>query len=128
MKTLEGREVTIPNSEFAGAPVENVTREPSRKIVLNLGLTYDTTPDQMQKAMDILKEICDGSDATEDKSTIAFNAFGDFAMNILFIYYVRKGEDIADTQTETNMAILRRFNENGLEFAFPTQTIYNIGT
>ncbi|MES9897733.1 MAG: mechanosensitive ion channel family protein [Sedimenticola sp.] len=128
LKTLEGREVTIPNSEFAGAPVENVTREPSRKIVLNLGLTYDTTPDQMQKAMDILKEICDGSGATEDKSTIAFNAFGDFAMNILFIYYVRKGEDIADTQTETNMAILRRFNENGLEFAFPTQTIYNIGT
>ncbi len=126
LRTLEGREVSIPNSEFAGAPVENISREPSRKIVLNLGLTYDTPPDQMQKAMDILKEICDGNESTEEKSTIAFNAFGDFAMNILFIYYVRKGEDIAGTQTDTNMAILRRFNENGLEFAFPTQTIYNI--
>ncbi len=107
--------------------MENVSREPSRKIILNLGLTYDTTPDQMQLAMDLLKEICDGSEETEEKSIISFNAFGDFAMNIMFIYYIRKGCDLATTQTGINMAILRQFNDNSLEFAFPTQTIYNIG-
>jgi MscS family membrane protein len=126
LQTLEGRVVTIPNAKFADAPVENVTREPSRKVILNLGLTYDTQPDNMQLAMDLLKAIGDDNSNTEDKVIISFNGFGDFAMNIMFIYYISKGADIANTQTEINMEILRRFNENGLEFAFPTQTLYTI--
>ena len=126
LKTLEGRVVTIPNAKFADAPVENVSREPSRKVVLNLGLTYDTTPEKMQEAMDILKDINDGNEHTEEDSVIAFNAFGDFAMNVMFIYYIKSGEAIAGTQSEINMEILTRFNAAKLEFAFPTQTIYSI--
>jgi MscS family membrane protein len=128
LRTLDGRSVAMPNSKFADAPVENISREPSRKIVLNLGLTYDTTPQQMQQAMDLLKEIGSNNSNTEEKILVGFNGFGDFAMNILFIYYIRKGSDILDTQTEINMAILTKFNDNGLEFAFPTQTLYNIET
>lgn len=127
LQTLDGRVVTIPNAQFADAPVENVSLEPSRKIILNLGLTYDTAPDKMQLAMDLLKQIGDSNQNTEEKLVISFNGFGDFAMNIMFIYYISKGADIANTQTEINMEILSKFNENGLEFAFPTQTIYTLG-
>jgi MscS family membrane protein len=126
LRTLEGRIVSIPNAQCADTAVENISSEPSRKIVLNLGMTYDTTPEQMQQAMDLLKAINDGSENTEDKTIISFNGFGDFALNIMFAYYIRKSADIADTQTEINMAILTQFNDNGLEFAFPTQTLYNI--
>lgn len=45
---------------------------------------------------------------------------------LAYIYYISKGADIANTKTEINMEILRQFNENGLEFAFPTQTLYTI--
>ncbi len=124
--TLEGREVAIPNAKFADAPVENISREPNRKVVLNLGLTYDTTPEKMQLAMDTLKQIADANGDTEDKTVIAFNAFGDFALNVLFVYYIKKDADIAGTQTAINMEILKQFNSHGLEFAFPTQTLYNI--
>jgi len=126
LETLEGRIVTIPNSKFTSSAVENVSREPSRKIVLDLGLVYDTTPDQMEKAMKLLEEIIDQNEGTEEKRVVLFNAFGDSAMNICVIYYIRKEADIASTQTQINLAILRTFNENGLEFAFPTQTHYNI--
>ena len=128
IRKLDGREVTIPNSRFADSPVENVSREPSRKVVLNLGLTYDTSPGQMQRAMDILGEIS-GAHAERlvaDKTVIGFNGFGDFAMNVLFIYYIAPDNDIVGTQTSVNMAILERFNAEGLEFAFPTQTIYTL--
>lgn len=127
IRTLAGREVTIPNSRFADSPVENVSREPSRKIVLNLGLTYDTPPDGMSRAMEILRTIAD--EHAEDmvgSPKIAFNAFGDFALGILFIYYIRSGADILGVQTSVNMAILERFNSEGLEFAFPTQTIHTV--
>ena len=126
LRTLDGRVVTIPNAKFADAPVENVTWEPSRKVKVDLGLTYDTSPEKMKMAMSILEEINKKSENTEDDCIISFNAFGDFSMNIMFIYYIRKDASIAGTQTEINMEVLQRFNDEKLEFAFPTQTLYTV--
>ncbi len=126
LRTLDGTLVTLPNSTFSDSPVENVSAEPSRKVVLNLGLTYDTKPEQMQRAMAILREIAAANGSLEEKVICGFNAFGDFAMNILLIYYIRSGEDIVGVQSAMNLEILTRFNAEGLEFAFPTQTLYTI--
>lgn len=127
LTTLSGTEVTIPNSRFADSPVENISREPNRKIVLSLGLTYDMTPAQMRRAMDILREVVasQGND-TEENVTIGFNSFGDFALGITLVYYITKGAQIMDVQTAVNLAILERFNAEGLEMAFPTQTIHTV--
>lgn len=125
MRTLEGRLVTIPNALFIGDMVENVSAEPTRKIVLNLGLTYDMNADQMEKAIAVLKEIASNNKNITEEISVSFNAFGDFSLGILFIYYIKKESDILNTQTEMNLAILKQFSENGLDMAFPTQTIYH---
>ena len=127
LRTLAGTLVTIPNSTFTGTAVENITEEPSRKVSLNLGLTYDTTPDALEQAMALLREIASSNPNLEEKVIIGFNQFGDFALNILMIYYITSGADILATQTEVNLEILRRFAAQNLEFAFPTQTLYTIG-
>jgi MscS family membrane protein len=126
LRTLAGTMVTIPNSTFADTAVENVSAEPSRKVTLNLGLTYDTTPEKMEQALAFLREIAAANQNLEEKVVISFNAFGDFALNILFIYYIKKDADIMQTQTDINLAVLHKFNEEGLEMAFPTQTLYTI--
>lgn len=126
IQTLAGRIVTVPNSKFSDDSVENVDLEPSRKIILNLGLTYDMTADQMELAMDILTKLAkEKSDVIEDDILVGFNAFGDFSLGIIFIYYIKKEEDILGVQTAMNLAILRRFGNAGLEMAFPTQTVYH---
>lgn len=124
LKTLEGRVVTVPNSTFSDSAVENISAEPGRKVVLNLGLTYDTSPAQMQQAMDLLKEIAAANDGAEEDVSLGFNGFGDSAMNIIFIYWIKKSADILGTQTAMNMKILDEFTKAGLDFAFPTQTLY----
>lgn len=124
LRTLSGRLVTIPNSKVAHNAITNISSEPTRKVVLNLGLTYDMDHEKVQKGLDLLKEISERhSDLIEDNTVRSFNAFGDFALNIIFIYYIKKSSDIMDTQTVMNMDILKTFAENGLDFAFPTQTI-----
>lgn len=125
IRTLEGRLVTIPNAHFSENAVENVTKEPTRKVVLNLGLTYDTTPEGMQQAMDILKQIVLDHQGIEDECLISFNTWGDSSMGILFIYYIHDMDNLFQVQTDINMSILTKFNEAGLEFAFPTRTVYN---
>ena len=123
LRTLEGRIVTIPNSRFTDNSVTNVTSQPTLKVKLNLGLLYDTDEVQMQKAIDILEDIVKNQEAITDDYAAGFNGFGDFSLNILFIYYVKPDSHWLDTQTLVNKEILRRFNKEGLEFAFPTQTI-----
>ena len=124
IRTLEGRLVTMPNGQFSDNAVENVTLEPSRKVVVNLGLTYETSPDNMEKAIQMLKDIASAHNGIEEDVLVSFNTWGDFAMGILFIYYIKSQGDILEVQTEMNMQILRKFNDAGLEFAYPTQTIY----
>ena len=125
VRTLEGRLVTIPNMHFSETAVENVSMEPTRKVVLNLGLTYDTTPEGMQKAMDILKQIILDQTGVQDECLVSFNTWGDSSMGILFIYYITDMDNLLQVQTDVNMAILKQFNESGLEFAFPSRTVYN---
>jgi MscS family membrane protein len=126
LRTLEGRIVTIPNHKFTESSVENISCEPSRKISLNLALTYDTTSVKMKKAMDILNAINRKNINTEDSAYVTFNSFGDFSMNLSFVYYIKSGENISETKTTINLEILNQFTSSGLEFAYPTQTLYNI--
>jgi MscS family membrane protein len=127
LTTLDGREVIIPNADIANNSIVNITAEPSRKITVDLGLTYDTSHENMNKAMELLKQISiDIKDLDETKTVTAFTAFNDFALNIRFIYYIKKGSDIFGTMTVVNLKVLEEFNKNGLEFAFPTQTIHTI--
>jgi MscS family membrane protein len=125
IKTLQNRIITIPNSKFSESSIENISAEPSRKVTLNLGLTYETTPEKMDLAMKILDEIVDANqDILTEERIISFNNWGDFNLGILFIFYIKKGADILAAQSKINLEILKIFNENGLSFAYPTQTIY----
>lgn len=123
LKTLEGRIVTIPNAKFTDGCVENITLEPTRKVILNLGLTYDTPPENMQLAIDTLNNLLKDNTSLDGNHLVGFNAFGDFSLGLIVVYYINKGEDILGAQTNVNMEILKKFNELNLEFAFPTQTI-----
>jgi MscS family membrane protein len=127
IKTLENRLVTIPNHQFTDQVVENVTAEPSRKMKVVLGLTYDTTPEQIEQALQILTDIVSDAGRTEDEYTVWSSGFGDFSLNVSAIYVIRKGEHWAHVPNEINLEILRRFNAAGLDFAFPTQTLIHEG-
>jgi MscS family membrane protein len=124
IRTLEGRQITIPNAQFSESPIENVSREPARKVVVNLGLTYQTSPEKMEKAMAILEEIASNNESVGEEVMVSFNSWGASALGISFVYFIQPGKDILITQTEVNLEILKRFNAEGLDFAYPTQTIY----
>ena len=124
IKTLEGRTVVIPNAEFSNSAIENVSSEPARKVSLNLGLTCDMDEKKIEKAMQILRDIvAENKEVIREKPSVGFNAFGDFSLNVVFVYYIKKGADILGTQTRVNLEILKRFNKSKIELAFPTQTI-----
>lgn len=119
--SLEGPVVVIPNKKFTESIVENVTHEPSRKVRHELGLIYETPPERMERAMEVLGEIiAENQPVLEQDHLISFTTFGAYSLNILFIYYIRKSADIFQTQTRIHLEVLKRFNAEGLSFAYPT--------
>ena len=90
-----------------------------------MGLTYDTSYAKMKEAMELLKTMPTLLTCIEEKVIVNFSEFGAYSMNITFIYYIKKEEDIPTAQSMTNLMIMEKFAELGLEFAFPTQTIYS---
>ncbi|MBO4647919.1 MAG: mechanosensitive ion channel [Lentisphaeria bacterium] len=123
---------TIPNSELTNTPLCNINRRGSIKHVMDLGLTYDTSPEQMEKALRILHEILDdfhGPDPSKQSPHIYFSGFGAYSLNIHVIIWLKTVSFAEEEKllNELNLTILKRFNEAGLEFAYPTQTLFLSG-
>ncbi len=125
IRNYDKRLITLPNYKVADASIINITAEPMRRVVLKLGLTYVTTPEKMEEAMNILRAIPDKVEYITSKDLTAnFTDFLDSALVITFIYFIQKRGDIAKVTSNVNMEILKAFNAAGIEFAFPTQTLY----
>jgi len=121
------RIITFPNYKITDASIINITSEPMRRVVMKLGLTYDTTPEKMKQGLDILlaipKQVENASSAPGD--TVAnFTDYADSALIITYIYFIEKQGDIGKVTSDMNLAILNAFNKAGLNFAFPSQTLY----
>ena len=114
---------TIPNSMLTNTTVCNVNRSGRIKHVMDIGLTYDTAPEQMEQAMKILHEITDnfhGPDAAGYAPHIFFSQFAASSMNIHVIMWFKTNSFIEEEAllNELNMTILKRFNEAGLSRPF----------
>ena len=125
LRTLEKRLVTIPNYKMVDAPVENISEEPMRRVSIKLSLTYNTTPEKINEAMTILRDMPNRvADVSEKDLVVAFTDFTDFSLAITFVYFIKKKADVMETPSQVNLEILRAFSSAGLQFAYPTQTVF----
>lgn len=121
------RIITFPNYKITDSTIINISSEPKRRVVLNVGLTYDTPPEKIKEAIDILKslpgQVKDVSSLSSDV-VANFMQYADSALVITYIYFIEKQGDIGNVTSNMNLAILEAFGKAGLDFAFPTQTVY----
>jgi MscS family membrane protein len=131
LRKLNGHLVTIPNGKMADNAIENVEVRPFIKLVSNLTLVYDTPADKVERAVELLHEILDNHEGLDESlpPMIVFNTFNDWSLNIMVIVWYHPGDWVKAHAWNhfNNLEILKRFNEEGLEFAFPTNTTYLAG-
>lgn len=119
------RLLTIPNYKLMDNVITNISSEKGRRIVMELGLTCNTSTEKMQEAMQLLRDMPKHIPEMNKKDlVVSFTNFAESALVITFIYIISKSADIYDTRTKVNMEILRSFNQAGLTFAYPSRTIY----
>jgi MscS family membrane protein len=125
VRNLDGHLVTIPNKTMGNATLTNITSRPNIKTVMNIGITYDTPTEKVKRALALLEEIYKSHPQTADL-IISFNQFADSALNIMVVHWWKtpdSRQQLAGMQ-ELNLKVKERFDAEGINFAFPSQTVY----
>ena len=142
----------IPNDEAARMEVENIGRRPYIRRVMNITITYDTPPEKIARAVEILQEILalpEDSAEVDSASTdgdhdphpneavnqpnypprVYFNELNADSLNLLMVYWFHPPDQWLSVKFahRVNMQIMERFNAEGIDFAFPSQTMYLAG-
>jgi len=127
-KIKEGKAVVVTADEMAKIDIENIGQRPHIRRLTNIGITYDTPPEKIEKAVYIILEILDNHEGMDPKfpPRAYFNEYHPYSLNILVLYWYHPADywGYMKFSQWVNLQIAREFQKEGIKFAFPTSTIY----
>jgi len=130
IRTLQGHLVTVPNSIIVNSAVENIGRRPYIRRISNITITYDSGQQGAERAVEIIKEVLskvpEVNTDPEKPPRVYFSDFNDWSLNIYISYWVKPPDYwlYHEVNERVNMEIMKRFEAEKIEFAFPSQTLY----
>jgi len=125
LRSLSGEQLIFSNSDLLKSRIRNYGRMYERRVVFNIGVTYQTPRDKLIKIPQIIREAVEQQVKTRfDRSH--FKEYGDFALIFESVYYVLGPDynEYMDIQQAINLHIHEGFEQDGIEFAYPTQTLF----
>jgi len=125
VRSLSGEQLVFANGDLLQARIRNYKRMQERRVVFNVGVTYQTTADQVEKLPPLIESIVSSVEGLRfDRAH--FKAFGDSSLVYEIVYWVESPDYkvYMDAQQRINLALMRSLEEMGVTIAYPTQTIY----
>jgi small-conductance mechanosensitive channel len=124
LKTLRGEQLVFANTDLTNARLHNFKKLTARRVVFPIGVVYETPYEKVKAIPGILKKIIE-SEPKVRYDRAHFAAFGDFSLNFEIVYYIDSADynEYMDAHQNINLNIMQAFANQGIEFAYPTQTI-----
>ena len=126
IRSLDNFVVTVPNDMVANSIISNVSGAKKRRIDVIFGLTYDTTDEKFKRAIEIINEAAVANhDIYKDFNTF-MHELDSSSINIRFIGYAktRSYDTFVKIKGAFLLDVTSRFRKEGIDFAFPSQTVY----
>jgi len=126
IRDLDNFLINVPNNIAANAIVTNVSQAKKRLLKVTFGVTYSTSDELIQKAIDILKDIGTGHKEINNDFTIAVHDMGDSSINVRFMGYIKSGSyfKFLRVRGEFLQQVIAAYRKAGIDFAFPSRSIY----
>ena len=125
IKSLSGEQLVFANSDLTKSRIHNYKRMQRRRVVYKVGVIYQTPYEQVKTIPGLIKSIILEQEMTEfDRSHFA--GFGEWSLNFEAVYYVLSSDFTKhmDVLQAINLRVFEEFEKAGIEFAFPTRTLY----
>jgi len=124
LKSITGEQLVFSNSDLTNSRIHNFKRMEQRRVVFSLGVIYQTPPQLLEKIPTLIKGIVDAQPGvTFDRAH--FQKFGPSSLDYEVVYFVGTADynQYMDLQQKINIDIFKVFAEEGIDFAYPTQSI-----
>jgi len=128
LRSLSGEQLVFSNADLLKSRIHNYQRMAERRVVFTVDVAYETPCEKLAAVPRLLREAVETQQAARFERA-HFARFGEYSLVFEVVYHVR-GTDYTlymDVQQAINFAVFRRFGEEGIEFAYPTRTIYHRG-
>jgi small-conductance mechanosensitive channel len=128
VRALSGEQLVFGNSDLLSSRIRNYKKLQERRILFTFGVVYQTPAAQLEAIPGMVREIVEGLETVRfDRAH--FKQYGASSLDFEVVYYVLQPEYeiYMDRQQAINLALFRRFKEEGIEFAYPTRTLYVAG-
>jgi small-conductance mechanosensitive channel len=125
VRSLTGEQLVFSNSDLLNSRIRNYKRMEKRRVSFTIGVIGQTPYDRLVEIPRIVQEIIEAQPQTSfDRAH--FKEYGEFSLNFEVVYYMLTSDyDVfVDAQQAINLEIFKRFAEEGIEFAYPTQTVF----
>ncbi|WP_051920694.1 mechanosensitive ion channel family protein [Thermodesulfobacterium hydrogeniphilum] len=128
IRSFEKSLITIPNQMLANQFLENFSKRNVRRIKMIIGVTYDTTREQMVKILEEIRNMLKNHPkiAKDQLLMVYFTDFGDSSLNIFIYCFTNTAvwEEYLAIKEDVNLKIMEIIERNGASFAFPSTSIY----
>jgi len=124
IRSLSGEELIFSNTDLLESRIRNYKRLEKRRISFTIGVVYGTPIEKLKKIPGMIKDIITPLENAEfDRAH--FKTLGDFSLDFTVVYHVTVPAyaSYLDIQQEINLEIYQQFEKEGIEFAYPTQTV-----
>lgn len=125
VRSLSGEQLVFSNNDLLNSRIRNYGQMVERRIVFSIGVVYQTAHEKLEQIPSIIEDVIVKQElARFDRAH--FRQYGDYSLNFEIVYYVESSDYklYMDIQQAVNLEIFRRFAEAGIEFAYPTQTLF----
>ncbi|HPK54642.1 MAG TPA: mechanosensitive ion channel family protein, partial [Smithellaceae bacterium] len=124
IRSISGEQLVFSNNDLLKSRIQNYKRMQERRVVFGFGVTYQTPLEKLPLINRIIREII-AAQPNSRFERVHFKEYGDSALNYEVVYFVMTPEYgiFMDVQETINLEIFRRFQEEGIEFAYPTRTV-----
>ncbi|MEM7436711.1 MAG: mechanosensitive ion channel family protein [Myxococcota bacterium] len=125
LRSLSGEQLVFANGDLLSSRIRNFGRMYRRRVVFGIGVVYQTSHEQLERIPSVIQEAIERhAQTTFDRSHFA--TYGDSSLDFETVYYVESPDYNAymDIQQAINLELFRRFEELGIEFAYPTRTLF----
>jgi len=125
VRSISGEQIVIGNSDLLNSRIRNFKRMQERRILFRVGVTYQTPHAKLQAIPAMIRQVIEeNQQARFDRCH--FKEFADSSLTFETVYYILSPDYAVymETQQAINLEIYRRFESEGIEFAYPTQTLY----
>lgn len=125
VRSLSGEQLIFSNSDLLKSRIRNYKRMYERRVVFGFGVVYQTPPDTLAQIGDWVQELVEEQDQTRfDRAH--FKEYGESSLNFEVVYFVLAPDYnlYMDIQEAINLGIYRKFEAEGVDFAYPTRTLF----